>query len=91
MSGRDRIAAARLGIMHARNALERANALRALPARGGGSLPGRKPLAFAAWLFECLGMRPGDELVDLYPGTGVIGRAWASLSSMHRGNGGDRG
>lgn len=67
------------------------DALRALPARGGGELPGRKPLAFAAWLFECLGMRPGDELVDLYPGTGVIGRAWASLSSMHRGNGGDRG
>lgn len=67
------------------------DALRALPARGGGELMGRKPLAFAAWLFACLGMRPGDTLVDLYPGTGVIGRAWADLSSMHRGDGGPRG
>lgn len=23
----------------------------------------------------------GDELVDLYPGTGVVGRAWAELTS----------
>jgi hypothetical protein len=51
--------------------------LRAMPARGGGDLPGRKPISFCAWLFECLGMLPGDELVDLFPGTGVVGRAWA--------------
>ena len=54
--------------------------LQALPARGLGVLPGRKPLAFCAWLFECLGMLPGDELVDLYPGTGIVTRAWAELS-----------
>jgi hypothetical protein len=60
--------------------------LRAQPARGGGSLPGRKPLAFCAWLFDCLGMLPGDELVDLFPGTGVVGRAWAEVSSGHRGD-----
>lgn len=60
--------------------------LRAQPARGGGSLPGRKPLAFCAWLFDCLGMVPGDELVDLFPGTGVVGRAWAQLSLAPRGN-----
>ena len=29
--------------------------LLAQPARGGGELPGRKPLAFCAWLFDCLG------------------------------------
>lgn len=55
--------------------------LRAQPARGGGSLMGRKPLAFAAFLFDALGMLPGDELVDLFPGTGIITRAWGELSS----------
>jgi len=25
-------------------------------------------------------MQPGDELVDLFPGTGVVTRAWAELS-----------
>ena len=58
--------------------------LRAQPARGGGTLPGRKPIAFCAWLFALLGMLPGDELVDLFPGTGVVGRAWAELSSRAR-------
>jgi hypothetical protein len=55
--------------------------LRAKPAIGGGSLVGRKPLAFCAWLFDCLGMQPGDALADLYPGTGIVGRAWALLSA----------
>jgi hypothetical protein len=54
--------------------------LRAAPARGGGRLPGRKPIAFCAWLFELLGMLPGDTLIDMYPGTGAISRAWAELS-----------
>ena len=55
------------------------------PARGGAGLeraelPGRKPIAFAAFLFDALGMLPGDELEDLFPGSGLIGRAWAELS-----------
>jgi hypothetical protein len=54
--------------------------LRAMPARGGGTLPGRKPLAFVRWLFDCLGLLPGDELADLFPGTGIVSRAWAELS-----------
>lgn len=54
--------------------------LSAQPARFGGELPGRKPLAFCAWLFALLGMQPGDELVDLYPGTGIVSRAWRELS-----------
>lgn len=54
--------------------------LKALPARGGGTLIGRKPLAFCAWLFQLLGMLPGDELVDVFPGTGVVSRAWRELS-----------
>lgn len=58
--------------------------LRAMPARGGGSLMGRKPLAFCAWLFDLLGMQQGDELLDLFPGTGVVTRAWAELSGYPR-------
>jgi len=52
------------------------DALVAVPARRGGTLPGRKPIAFCAWLFSCLGLQRGDELEDLYPGTGVVSRAW---------------
>lgn len=55
--------------------------LRAMPARMEGALPGRKPIAFCAWLFELLGMLPGDTLEDLYPGSGIVSRAWTELSS----------
>lgn len=59
--------------------------LRAQPARREAgmerSVAGRKPLAFCAWLFDCLGMLPGDVLDDLFPGSGVVGRAWASVSA----------
>lgn len=57
--------------------------LHAYPARGGGSLMGRKPISFCAWLFDLLGMLPGDDLDDLFPGTGVVGRAWAEMSARH--------
>ncbi len=50
------------------------------PARGGGTLVGRKPIAFCTWLWAMLGACAGDELVDLFPGTGIVGRAWAELS-----------
>lgn len=53
-------------------------------ARRGGTLPGRKPIAFCAWLFDCLGMQAGDELEDLFPGTGIVGRAWREVSSCCR-------
>lgn len=52
----------------------------AQPARGGGVLMGHKPLAFAAFVFEALGMLPGDSFVDLFPGTGVMSRAWDEVS-----------
>ena len=54
--------------------------LSAMPARHGGDLPGRKPIAFCAWMFAMLGMLPGDTLDDLFPGTGVVSRAWAEAS-----------
>lgn len=50
-------------------------------ARGGGDLIGRKPIAFCRYLFRVLGARPGDELADLYPGTGIVGRAWAAVNA----------
>ena len=36
-----------------------------------------KPARFVAWLFAELGARPGHELVDIYPRSGAISRAWA--------------
>lgn len=59
----------------------RRDALYVHPARFGGSLVGRKPLKFCAWLFDAMGMLPGDELTDLFPGTGVVSRAWSEISS----------
>ena len=37
---------------------------------------GAKPEAFCNWLFQMLGMRPDDELTDLFPGSGAVTRAW---------------
>lgn len=56
--------------------------LLAQPARHHGELVGRKPVAFCTFLFDMLGMRPGDELEDLFPGTGIVSRAWAELSEV---------
>ena len=68
--------------------------LSAQPARFGGELPGRKPPAFWAWLFDLMGMVPGDDFVDLFPGTGLGGRVWRYLSSAaaeHASSPGDDG
>lgn len=43
---------------------------------------GAKPAPFLTWLFGCLGARPGDELIDLYPGSGAVARAWESFSAQ---------
>jgi hypothetical protein len=37
-------------------------------------LCGAKPEAFCAWVLDLLGWRAGDDLDDLFPGTGVMGR-----------------
>ncbi len=42
---------------------------------------GSKPAAFCFWLFDLLGALPGDELADLFPGSGGIGRAWTVYTS----------
>lgn len=40
-------------------------------------LPGAKPDRYNAWILDLLGYRRGDEVVDLFPGTGSMGRATA--------------
>lgn len=44
------------------------------------SLPGRvvgaKPAAWCSWVFGLLGAQAGDELEDLFPGSGAVGLAW---------------
>ena len=50
-------------------------------------LSGVKPDAFCCWLFDVLGLRDGDEFVDLFPGSGAVARAW----DAYRGRGVSRG
>ena len=37
---------------------------------------GVKPPAFCEWLFSVLNTEPGDELIDLFPGSGAVTTAW---------------
>lgn len=39
---------------------------------------GAKPDAFCHWMFSLLGLEPGDELDDLFPGSGAVADAWAA-------------
>ena len=45
---------------------------------------GMKPPRFAVWMFGQLGARAGDELVDLYPGSGAITEAWRRCTGALR-------
>lgn len=37
-------------------------------------LVGAKPEKVCRWILDLLNFQPGDEMVDLYPGTGIMGR-----------------
>lgn len=37
---------------------------------------GAKPAVFIRWIFDLLGALPGDEFVDVFPGSGGVSRAW---------------
>jgi hypothetical protein len=50
----------------------------------GNEITGQKPTAFARWLFDLLGAVPGDELVDVFPGSGAVGREWESCTRQER-------
>ena len=39
-------------------------------------MPGAKPDSFCYWLFELFNLQPGDEFIDLFPGSRAVSRAW---------------
>jgi hypothetical protein len=41
-------------------------------------LTGAKPEGFCGWVLDLLNVQPGDELVDMYVGTGVMGDVMTS-------------
>ena len=45
-------------------------------------LVGAKPEKVCHWAFEMLGARPEDELVDLFPGTRAVEKAWESWRKL---------
>ncbi len=61
--------------------------LRCQPARRGGTLIGRKPVAWVTFAIKLLGALPHDTLDDLFPGTGVVGRVWKQFATRPRGVG----
>ena len=42
-------------------------------------LTGAKPARFCEWALQLLGWQPGDALIDLFPGTGIMGATVAKL------------
>lgn len=50
---------------------------------------GAKPATFCYWIFDLLGALPGDELIDLFPGSGGVARAWRYYSDPSRRAAGD--
>jgi hypothetical protein len=46
-------------------------------------LVGAKPERVCRWLFEAMGCEHDDQLVDLFPGTGAVGRAWETWRAEH--------
>lgn len=47
-------------------------------------LPGAKPDAFCYWVFDLLGVEPGDEMHDVFPGTGIVGRCFDAYVTRDR-------
>jgi len=39
-------------------------------------LVGAKPAGFCRWIIDLLGLKKTDTLVDLFPGTGIMGKVW---------------
>lgn len=48
-------------------------------------LSGSKPEAFSTWLFELMGLRPGDTFHDLFPGSGAVTAAWNKFAGLPEG------
>ena len=41
---------------------------------------GAKPAVFCRWMFDLLGAQAQDDLVDLFPGSGGVARAWGHFT-----------
>lgn len=48
--------------------------------------PGAKPAVFCWWVFEFLGMELGDEIEDLFPGSGAVSEALGMWRDAKAGN-----
>lgn len=49
-------------------------------------LVGAKPEKVCRWVLELLNAREGDEVVDLFPGTGIMGQVAAEVTGRRRDN-----
>jgi hypothetical protein len=47
-------------------------------------LTGAKPEKVCRWILELLNVQAGDEVVDLFPGTEIMGRVAAEVTSVAR-------
>ena len=47
--------------------------------------PGAKPAAFCRWIFDWLNIQPGDEFVDLFPGSGAVSDAYQAWLASETG------
>jgi hypothetical protein len=45
-------------------------------------LTGQKPATFCEWVIRCLGADRDDSLVDVFPGTGIMGETWARWTAQ---------
>jgi hypothetical protein len=45
---------------------------------------GEKPIEFCYWLFDVMGLVPGDQLDDLFPGSGAVTNAWHAWQAQGR-------
>lgn len=52
------------------------------PNRNEQRVLGQKPESFCFWLFRLLGALPGDDFVDIFPGSGAVSRAWLKFSNQ---------
>jgi len=47
-------------------------------------LAGAKPIRFCFWVFQLLGIDENDELIDVFPGTGIVTSAWNSYKTKNQ-------
>ncbi len=49
-------------------------------------LTGAKPEQIMFWIFDSMNLRPGDTVLDLFPGTGAVSRAWQKYEETYPDN-----